>query len=66
MLRYFSSTICLALLGLAALCLPARHSAASELICPRVPAAPILDGRLDDWQPLPGAAVNTQEAWQNA
>jgi|GEM_PF-2940011 len=66
MLRHFSSTICLALLGLAALCLPARHSAASELICPRVPAAPILDGRLDDWQPLPGAAVNTQEAWQNA
>ena len=64
--RHFSSTICLVLLGLAALCLPAGHSAASALICPQIPAPPILDGRLDDWQPLPGAAVNSQEAWQNA
>ena len=66
MLRHLLSRTCLALLCLAALCLATRHSAASELICPRVPAAPILDGRLDDWQPLPGAAVSSEEAWQNA
>jgi hypothetical protein len=41
-------------------------SRAETVACPRVAFAPVLDGRLDDWPPLPQIVVADASDWQAA
>ncbi len=42
------------------------HPTSSPIICPRVVTGPVLDGRLDDWSPLPQVVMASAEDWHPA
>jgi len=51
---------------LSAFAAPAQPLVDSEIACPRASFAPVLDGRLDDWQQLPQVVISGAEQWQTA
>lgn len=59
-----------ALLGLGLIALsgaaPAQALSPREVTCPRLAASPTLDGRLDDWPPLPQLVMASPDEWHPA
>jgi hypothetical protein len=46
--------------------MPRAEGASGTIACPRVEFSPSLDGRLDDWPPLPQAIIDTSSDWHAA
>ncbi len=44
----------------------AGASLADTIACPRIPVPPVLDGRLDDWPPLPQLVIADASDWNAA
>lgn len=63
MVRVWQACLCLVVAaGMGA----AGWAASGPVVCPRVAVPPTLDGRLDDWPPLPQVVIASAEAWHPA
>ncbi len=66
MFRVSASCNLLLVLLLGALAAVAQPVTGREGVCPRAAFPPVLDGRLNDWQPLPQLVMSDTTYWQGA